>query len=83
MASRPDAIQSIERLKKLSASSTKLSVESPLSPVEAQLLLSSGKDPFANRTLEGVFFNVIRRDGDTGAEHRLEGARGDSGYMLL
>lgn len=72
----------MERLKKCSASSTKLSVDSPLSTVAVQSPRSSGKDPLAKRTLDGVVFNTeVLFEGETGAEQRLVGAGGDAkGY---
>lgn len=78
------AKQSMDLLRKCSASSTKLSVDSPLSTVAVQSPLSSGKEPLANLTFEGVLFiTVVFFDGDTGAEHRLVGTGGDdNGYWL-
>lgn len=66
----------MDLLKKFSASSTRLSVESPLSTV-VQSPLSSGSDPLAKRTLDGVSFNTAFLDGETGAEQRLDGAGGE------
>jgi hypothetical protein len=39
--------------------------------------LSSGRDPFANLTLEGVGLIMARLEGDTGAEHLLDGIGGE------
>lgn len=73
----------MDLLKKFSASSTRLSVESPLSTV-VQSPLNSGSDPFANRTFDGVSFIKAFLEGETGAEQRLDGAGGeDNGYILL
>ena len=72
----------MDRLKKCSASSTKLSVESPLSTVVVQSPLNSGRDPFAKRTFDGVDLSVADfLDGETGAEHRLVDIGGEwNGY---
>lgn len=59
-------------------------MESPLSPAEVQSVLSSGREPFANRTFEGAVLKVTLQEGETGAEHLLEGAGGEvRGYRLL
>ena len=52
-------------------------MESPLSKVRVQSPRSSGREPLANLTLEGAGLIVDLLDGDTGAEHLLDGMGGE------